>query len=655
MWIPLSDGARLSALLWLPVDAEARPGPAILEYLPYRHHDGTLERDLLTHPYLAGHGYACLRVDLRGAGDSDGVLRDEYLPQEQDDALEVIAWMAKQPWCTGAVGMMGISWGGFNALQVAARRPPALRAIVTVCSTDDRYADDTHYPGGSWLSGNLGWGGVFFALLSRPPDPVVVGERWRGMWQERLEALAPPVLTWLAHQRRDAYWRHGSVREDYRAITCPALVVGGWADGYTNAVGRLLTSLGGPRQGLIGPWAHAYPHLARPRPIDFLGELVRWWEQWLKGVDTGILAEPMLRAWIEEVGPPDPRFVDRPGRWVAEPTWPSSSIQRQAWSLGAGTLTRDPAAPAVLEHRSPEPVGLAGGVWCPYGFDGELPADQREDDGASLCFDSPPLPERLTLLGTPELTLDLSVNRASALVCARLCAVGPDGASTRLSYGLLNLSRRQGFDRTAPIAPGHRYRVTLPLNDVGCTIAAGHRLRLALSTSYWPMVWPSPDSPRLTVYTGSGSALPLPVRSPRPEDDRLVPFGSTEPASPGRVEALRPPHRRTTVERDLATETFTIVNAKDRGRLHFPEHGLTVDAHGTERLTIRRGAPLSARCDTSWTTVHERGDWRARTETRMTLTGDVEAFRLVAEAEAYVGDHLIYRRDWDERIPRDGL
>ncbi|TMJ94192.1 MAG: CocE/NonD family hydrolase, partial [Actinobacteria bacterium] len=235
-WIPLSDGCRLAARIWLPEDAEEDPVPALLEYIPYRKNDATATRDARMHPYFAGHGYGAARVDLRGSGDSDGILLDEYLEQEQDDALEVIAWLAAQPWCTGRVGIIGKSWGGFNGLQIAARRPPELGAVVTVASTDDRYADDVHYMGGCLLGSDmLSWASAMLAFNARPPDPAVVGERWREQWLERLERTPPFVEAWLAHQRRDAYWRHGSVCEDYAMIECPVYAVGGWADAYTNA------------------------------------------------------------------------------------------------------------------------------------------------------------------------------------------------------------------------------------------------------------------------------------------------------------------------------------------------------------------------------------------------------------------------------------
>ena len=299
--IPLKDGTRLAARIWLPDDAEQNPVPAILEYLPYRKRDGTYERDSLTHPWLAGHGYAGVRVDIRGSGESEGLLSDEYAQQEQDDALEIIAWLAAQPWCNGAVGMMGISWGGFNGLQVAARQPPALKAIVTICSTDDRYADDVHYMGGAKLNAGFGWAAFFFGAMCHPPDPALVGDRWREMWLKRLANVPLFLELWMRHQRRDAYWRHGSVCEDFSAIRCPVYAVGGWTDGYTNAIPRLLERLAVPRKGLIGPWAHAYPHFALPGPqIGFLQDMLRWWDRWLKGVETGVMDEPMLRAWMTD-------------------------------------------------------------------------------------------------------------------------------------------------------------------------------------------------------------------------------------------------------------------------------------------------------------------------------------------------------------------
>ncbi|NLG21502.1 MAG: CocE/NonD family hydrolase, partial [Actinomycetales bacterium] len=270
-FIPTRDGQHVAARIWRPVDAVDHPVPAVLEYIPYRKRDSTRARDAVNHPYIAGHGYVCVRVDLRGSGDSDGVMVDEYRPQEHEDAEDVIDWLSRQAWCDGNVGMMGISWGGFNALQVAARRPPALKAIISASATEDLYVDNMHYMGGCLLADNLSEATVMFAFNSLPPDPAIVGDRWRDMWHERLEGSGLWLETWLRHQRRDDYWKPASVCEDYSDITVPVMAVGGWADGYTNAIFRLMEHLDVPRKALIGPWGHRYPHLGVPGPaIGFL-------------------------------------------------------------------------------------------------------------------------------------------------------------------------------------------------------------------------------------------------------------------------------------------------------------------------------------------------------------------------------------------------
>ncbi len=437
VFIPMPDGCRLAARLWLPEDAEAQPVPAILEYIPYRKRDFMRLRDEPMHRYYAGHGYAAVRVDLRGSGDSDGVLADEYLPQEQADALAVIEWLARQPWCDGSVGMTGISWGGFNALQVAALAPPALKAVITLCASDDRYADDAHYMGGCLLNENQQWGTVLFAINALPPDPDIVGPRWRDMWRQRLEADQPFPALWLRHPHRDAYWRQGSVCEDFSRIRCPVYAIGGWADGYSNAVPRLLAGLRVPRKGLIGPWAHTFPHDGVPGPaIGYLQEALRWWDQWLKGSDTGVMDGPMLRVWMQDGVRPEPFHEQRPGRWVAEPRWPSPHVAgRRYYLTGAPSLEDTPGSDVTLRFCSPQSTGLAGGDWCGFGGEGEAPLDQRGDDGRSLSFDSQPLEQDLEILGAPELSLRIAVDRPLAILAVRLNDVTENGASTRVTFG----------------------------------------------------------------------------------------------------------------------------------------------------------------------------------------------------------------------------
>lgn len=651
-WIELSDGTRLAARIWLPVNAEAVPVPAILEYLPYRKRDGTYARDALTHPWFAAHGYAGVRVDIRGSGESDGLLSDEYAREEQDDALEVIAWIARQPWCSGAVGMMGISWGGFNALQVAARRPPALRAIITVCSTDDRYADDVHFMGGALLSATFTWFTAFTSILAHPPDPAIVGERWRNMWRERLEAMPLFVAPWLRHQRRDDYWRHGSICEDWGAITCPVFAVGGWTDAYTNSVSRLLANLRVPRQGLIGPWAHKYPHMGVPGPaVGFLQEALRWWDRWLKGAQSDAPEPPMLRAWMMESVEPAPTHAERPGRWIAEPVWPARSVATRALYLTKGELRDDPGEPDLLGVHSPEYTGAAGGSWCPFGLAPDDADDQREDDALSVSWDSPPLGERMEILGAPELTLSVTCDAPEANLIARLCDVHPNGASLRVSYGVLNLTHRDGHADPSPLEPGRRYRVRLRLNDVAFAFPPGHRIRLALSTAYWPIVWPAASGAPIEILAGR-AMLTLPLRDPRAED-ATVRMPPPDAAPPARTSVLREGRSIREIGRELGTGERFWRAVEEPHRVRIERIGTEIETRSRLECRIRDDDPLSARLEAERFEVTMRGPIETWTELRARLRASATSFEIEASLGAYEADTCVCRREWHETIPRD--
>ncbi|MGB0867485.1 MAG: CocE/NonD family hydrolase, partial [Granulosicoccaceae bacterium] len=276
MRIALPDGTELSARAWIPTSSDSTPVPAILEYLPYRKSDGTAARDHIMHPYFAERGYACVRVDARGCGDSDGLFDDEYSEQELQDGVEIVHWIAGQSWCTGRVGMQGISWGGFNGLQIAARCPEPLKAVISIGSTVDRYADDIHYKGGVQLSENIGWAATAMSWFSMPPDPAIVGDKWHKMWLNRLENTPFLASTWLRHPNRDNYWKHGSVCEDYGAIKAAVLTIGGLHDGYRNTMSHLMSNLDAPVKGIAGPWNHKYPHISTIAPaIGYLQEAMR--------------------------------------------------------------------------------------------------------------------------------------------------------------------------------------------------------------------------------------------------------------------------------------------------------------------------------------------------------------------------------------------
>jgi uncharacterized protein len=661
-WIPLPDGTRLAARLWLPQDAADRPVPALLEYLPYRKRDFMRARDRPMHHYFAGYGYASVRVDIRGTGDSDGVIGDEYTAIEHRDAIAVIEWLAAQPWCSGTVGMFGISWGGFNSLQVAAHAPDALKAIITLCAADDRYADDAHYMGGCLLNENLTWGTSFFMYSALPPDPQVVGERWRAMWRERLADATPFPAHWLRHQTRDDYWRRGSVCDDYEAVRCPVYAIGGWADGYSNAVSRLLAGLRVPRKGLIGPWSHSFPHNSVPGPtIGFLEEALRWWDHWLKGIDTGIMDEPMLRAWMQESILPRPQYDIRPGRWVAEAVWPSPHITPQTLALDPeGLLVEDGAGESRLELQSPPTTGIAAGTWCAFGSDGEMPIDQRGDDGASLVFDSKPLTAPTEILGAPTLRLSFDSDRPVAQAVVRLNDVFPDGTSARVTYGVLNLTHRRGHGHPEPLVPGRRYEVLIKLNDVAHAFPAGNRLRVAISTAYWPIVWPAPEAVTLGVHTGA-SVLTLPIRPPRADDAALRGFEAPEegPAEPTRV--TQPAILRRIIERDEPSGDVIYRVFRDGGELdgaalvHFDEINLDAGFASSQRHRIGASDPLSARGEMAARALLRRGDWNPELRGAVELRATRDAFIVTARLTATESGQEVFTRAWEEIIPRDLL
>lgn len=657
VWIPMPDGIKLAASLWLPKYAEDIPVPAILEYIPYRKRDSMRSRDTQIYTYFAGHGYAGIRVDIRGSGDSGGVLGDEYLQQELNDGVEILKWLEDQPWCNGNVGMMGISWGGFNGLQIAAMRPPQLKAIITASSTDDRFADDVHHMGGCLLGDNLSWASTMFGYNSCPPDPVVVGEKWRDMWFERMRGSGLWLEKWLHHQRRDDYWKHGSVCEDFSAIECPVMAVSGWADGYSNAVFRLLDGLSVPRKGLIGPWGHKYPHIGIPGPaIGFLQEALRWWDTWLKDIDTGFMNEPMLRVWMQDSVPPTTSYDCRPGRWVSEPSWPSPNLEEETyWMAPAGMLVNvddDPTKHCCSTVQSPLGLGLFAGKWCSYSSAPDLPYDQRQEDGGALVYDTLPLAVPLDIFGAPEVQLEIEVDKPVAMLAVRLSDISSDNKATRFTYGLLNLTHRDSHEKPEALEPGKRYTVTIRLNYVAQEIPAGNRIRVAVSTSYWPMAWPPPQSVAVKIYS-LGSNVVLPVRKPRSEDTSLRPFGPPEAAPPIRQQIIRPEYHNWRVLRDLAKDISTLEVVNDSGSQYIKEIDLTIGRKSKECYTYQGDDFNSVKGETYWERTFSREDWSVRTVTRTVLSSTEDTFCLQAELDAYEGDKRVYSENWDYEIPRD--
>ncbi|CDQ38773.1 MULTISPECIES: CocE/NonD family hydrolase [Virgibacillus] len=652
IWIPMSDGKKLAATIWLPVDAEENPVPAILEYIPYRKNDFTAIRDSIRHPYFAGHGYASIRVDIRGSGDSDGILLDEYLKQEQDDALDVLDWISNQPWSTGSVGMIGKSWGGFSGLQVAARNHPALKTIITLCSTDDRYADDVHYKGGTMLASDmLWWASTMFVYNARPQDPKVVGESWKENWLDRLENTPPFVEEWVSHQVRDDYWKHGSVCEDYSDIKIPVFAVSGWQDGYTNSVFRLIERLPNAK-GLIGPWAHEYPEVATPEPaIGFLQECLRWWDHWLKGNDTGIMDEPKLTTYIQDSAPPKVSYDVRPGKWVADQEWPSKSIAKKNFypnhmQLSEAANEDSITVPSVQQH------GFYAGVFCPFGQPGDLPSDQRLENGMTTVFTSEPMEENMEILGFPMFHATIESDQEQALLAVRLCDKAPTGESTLISSGVLNLTHRNSHEYPDKLIPGEKYQVSVQLDAIGQHIPIGHRLELAVSPAYWPSAWPSPKAVTLTLHTGEDTKLSLPIRKAQSNDEQ-VRFENPEIAQVMEKKVLRMEERSRKVSHDTVTGAWKLEDYSDEGERKLVTNGLEYGSKNKNTYTIKENDPLSATASCEWELKVGRGDWQTKLVTFSEMTSDEANFYLTNTMSAFENGEKIFSKTWNKEIKRN--
>ncbi|NUK57260.1 CocE/NonD family hydrolase [Streptomyces lunaelactis] len=643
--IPLADGTKLYARIWRPLTDE--PVPALLEYQPYRLSDWTAPRDRQRHPWYAGHGYASVRVDVRGHGNSEGLPGDEYDTTELADGVEVVNWLARQPWCTGRVGMFGISWGGIDALQIAALAPEPLKAIVTVCSSDDRYDNDAHYMGGSVLAVDMhARAAALLALVARPPDPLFAGDEWRELWLKRLEAVAPFVHTWLAHQIRDDYWKHASVCEDYSAIDAAVLAVGGWHDPYRDTVLRLVEHLPPDRvRGLIGPWPHQYPDRGRPPgpAIGFLQETLRWWDHHLKGIDNDVMSEPLLRSWISESHPPATGYPELPGRWVGDSAWPSPHITPVPYALQG--------APVIVD--SPQHTGLDAGRFLPLGNDADLPPDQREEDARSACFEFPVTGDPIEILGRPRVTLRLRLDVPHGQAAARVCDVAPDGSSTLVTRGVLNLSARHGRERANAWPLGATEDVSFELNGIGHTFPPGHRIRLAVSSAYWPWIWPGTDSAGFTLDP-AGSRLELPVREHTDEKfafeepEQSEPLGVSVPAT---LDEQRPERL---ITRDVAKGEWKLEADPRYGGTRVHPDGLEFTEDALETYTIQERDPHSAHTRSDWTIRLHRPElaWDVRIETRSEITCDAADFITSDEVVCRHGEEIVFHRTWEKRIPR---
>lgn len=648
--IRMADGVELDADLYLP----ETPGqyPAIFDYYPYRK-DDLSAGGMRAHAYFAQRGFAALRIDVRGSGSSGGVASDEYSVQEQKDAVEAIAWMAEQPWCNGNVGMFGTSYGGFNSVQVAMHRPPALKAICPMYFTDNRYTDDCHYKGGAMqmLYDMATYGLSMVVQNALPPYPEAVGEHWAEIWEEHLQA-EPWLLPWESNHVYNDYWQQGSLCEDYAAIEAATFLIGGWRDGYMNCNLRTFENLRCPKKVLIGPWLHVWPDVGTPGPrIDHLHEMVRFYDYWLKGIDNGVMDEPPVAIYVQQYDPPAAERPLTSGFWRYESGWPLDRVQQQPLHLGAGGGLQSAigSTSGSTSYIYNPTTGTSFGMFSaasPH----ILPVDQRLEDAYSLNWLSEPLTSPLEILGHATVNLHIAVSADIAFVNIRLIDVAPDGAAALVTKGILNLTHRDSHTQPTPLEPSQIYQVAIMLDATSWLFEPGHRIQISINGSDYPNTWPSPKPYTGTIYFGGehASHVVLPVVGeqtpplPTPHFLPPTPFESTVRGFGDRpIWRVTRDHMAGTAEVFLKRTGVTRVS--DRIRINSNSEATTVVAeqdpahasvHGLSQITLH------------WP------DRTIDTRARGQIESDEKNFHVTIQLEITMDGLPFHSRRWMKSIPR---
>ena len=685
--IPVRDGLELSANLWLPAPLPKEPDgateargaaestgaverfPVILEMIPYGKDNWRRNADTARGEWLAARGFALCRLDVRGTGSSPGVALGEYTEAQAADGYDAVEWLAAQPWCSGSVGMWGISWGGFTAIQVAKLRPPHLRAILPMYATDDRYRDDVHIRGGCvTASEKCQYAVSQLGMNAMPPHPPFRGEGWRAEWLARLEATPPWLMAWIGEQTDGPYWREGSLAPEYDALECAVFQVAGWTDGYVDAAFRIQERCVHARsvRTLVGNWVHSFPDDAYPGPnIDWLHELVRFFDRYLKGVENGWEHEPAL-VWFEhDYADPAPFPAAWPGRWRAAGAFPVDGTETRALRLGPGGLetgaggTTSPATPAgadrvdALPHRAT--VGTSGALsWGAGSAPNGLARDLRPDELRGLVYTSEPLEEALSIIGQPEAILHLAATMPVATCVVRLSEVSPAGVSSLVATGVLNLThRRSDIDpEPMPAQPAAAEEVRIPLRASGYRFSPGHRIRLTVLTSYWPVLWPSPSSGELLVHHGPStpSRLVLPVLPDGVPGPAVPPF-RTDPVELRAVGSDEEDAPEWRIEEDVLHGTVAVTIYEGGGSTQ--EDGSRL--YSSERLVLTASDrdPAHARLESDvvycWSGYGADVDIRARG----LIESDESAFDVRVALDVVLDGEPFFAREWTERIPRN--
>lgn len=656
--IPMSAGGSLSADLTRPDVDDDEKFPILIEYHPYRKDDVSWSGHD-SHWYLAERGFICVRLDVRGTGGSWGTNTDEYVRQEQVDGYEAVEWLAKQPYSNECVGMFGSSYGGFTAVQVAMNRPPHLKAIAPMYATDDRYTDDCHYtPGGNMrMYYDVGtYGGNMVAMNALPPIPELAGPDWAEQWKSRLEKNEPYLLKWMHHQTRDEYWKGASLRPEYERIECPTFLIAGWRDGYVNAMWRMYDKLKCPKKLLVGPWVHTRPHASTPGPrINHFDLMAEFFAATLRPDPEPIPGPPVV-VYMQEYAPPNRTLETTPGTWRAEDEYAPFGSQSLTFQLReTGRLEAEDAAQGkaeAVEFDYEPTVGIQNGFWSAGGITYYLADDQRADEAHSLNFTTAPFDKDISLLGWPEVVLFVESSANVATFVVKLSDVAPDGKSVLITDGSLNGTRRNSLEEPEDMTPGEVYELKIPMQPTGWVLAKGHRLRLSISGSDFPNLWPTPESAHNKIHLGgkrlSGVTLPV-VKASKLAAPKFEPPPTLKKFGASFGE---PPTQK--IERDQITGDVSILNRR-AGKTILDDGLGTLFSESRFRCTASSINPAQSSIVGTHRFSVERQDGIYDIVGESSIRATEDAFHIVIDLTIHRNGRLFFQKQWLASEPRNKL
>lgn len=658
-FVEVSPGVLLCANIYRPANSESHPVPVVLAYTPYRQPSVSNgeelrhpDRQSLTRqiPPLVRHGYATVTFDVRGTGNSSGHSTMIYSEEEQADGYAMIEWASSQPWCTGAVGMWGISFGGSVGLQQLGRRPPALKAVIVRSGTDDNYLEWTNPGGTPRPYQHTVFSSIMASANFSPPDPDVVGDRWSDVWQERVRHSRPWSLSFVENRLNTEFWQSRGLSEDAAAAVdrCAVYVIGGWNDWYAHALLRVFSRVNGPKRGLIGPWSHDFPNNSVPGPrVDFTYEAARFFDEHLKGVVQPV--EPPLTIFRREFTEPQSFRLEENGTFVTEEQWPPQRVCPAIFRLCSdGTLSDDPDASvgdiASYDKLLYDPrVGRCAGMWGggPFVPSWSLPLDQRQDEALSLCYTTEAFPDGLVLGGKPKAEIYVSTTATeTATIALKLSDVhSATGVSSLITRGQLNLSHRFSHVSPSPV-PGAEevMRISIELLDCSYHVKPGHRLRLAIAGGDLMNLWPSPSVAVHFIHRGGvhPSAIVLPVLPP-PALPRPNPTIRQLP--PANTDDFDAP--KFWIEEDLIEERSTV-------RVQGNNHANPMEF----AMTVSHREPAVATVDSRMKRTMQYLGQTVEIDARCVTASDRRSFHHTVDVEATIGGKQHWQKHWATSSPR---